>query len=120
MKRVLLLVGALVLVGCATRPNDAAQSIYAVETGLVGAMEVATSYASLPSCAPDGSPICSDPATVTRIQAAAATAVAAVDAAQAAVQPGTSLSAADQTAAVTQATVALAALTNLTSTVRTK
>lgn len=107
---------ALALAGCAsTTPNVA---LYETTGALTTAMTIATTYAQLPSCAPGSPVICSDPATVSRIQTAAAGAVAADQTAQTVVtDPATSAAAKQQ--AVASAAVALAALTTITSTVRT-
>lgn len=120
MKRTLLAGIALAgfLAACTTVPKDAAQSVYALEGTLTAAINVATIYAGLPTCG-GATLVCSDPATVARIKAAASSASSAVLAAQASVtDPKTS--AAAQNAAVTQAGQAVAALTTLTASVRTQ
>lgn len=121
MKRFLAVLAAgAILASCATTgtPTDSAQSVYALEATLTAAMQVATTYAELPTCGTSAPLICSDPATVTRIQAAAATAVAAVQTAQALVTSSGASSAQTQ-AALLSATQAVTTLSTLTSSVRT-
>lgn len=121
MKRwTILLVGAAcaALAACASTGGtaDPAKTLAATEATLTGAIEAAQQYEALPACAP-GSPIaCSDPATVTRIQAAAETASSAVLAAQVAISNGSS--AAAQAQAVSSATAAVTSLSTLVPTTR--
>ena len=115
-----LILGALLLgsAACSTAPKDAPQSVYAIESGLAAAENVAAAYAGLPACG-GADAICSDAATVARIKAAALAANTAVLAAQAAATDPTTSKAA-QAAAVASATTALASLTALTSKVTTR
>lgn len=76
----------LPLAACSTvlpAPRDPAQAVYELDGELIAAMRAATVYAALPTCVSGGPVICSDPATVSRIQTAARDASAAVIAAQA-------------------------------------
>ena len=107
--------GALALSACASTGSVA---LYETTGALTTAINIATTYARLPTCAAGSPVICSDPATVTRIQTAASAAVAADQAAQITLKDPTA-SAAAQQAAVASAAAALAQLTSLTSTVRT-
>lgn len=114
MRKLLATVLAVGLVSCAsTSQVTPAKSLYLVEDGLTGAMQVATVYAGLPTCGAGVPNPCSDPATVARIDAAAETATTAVLAAQSA-NPQT------QAQALAQATIAVQALTALTSQVKVK
>ena len=117
MRSLIIGLGALALVGCASAP-DAAQGVYVAEGSLTAAMQVATVYAQLPTCG-HGVTVCSDAQTVLRIQAAAQTASAAALQAEALVAPGSTASASAQQSALAQAVSAIAALTALTSTVKT-
>lgn len=116
MRSLIIGMAVLALVGCKSLP-DAAQGVYVAEGSLTAAMQVATTYAQLPACG-HGVTVCSDPVTVTRIQAAAQAASTAVLQAQALVAPGSTVSSAAQQAALAQAISAVAALTALTSSVK--
>jgi len=111
---------AFALSACATVPvpPDAAQAVYALESTLTTAVQVATVYAQLPRCAPGGVALCSNAAIVSDINAAAQSAGTAVEAAQSVVTSGTA-SAAAQQQALASAQTAVNALTALTAKVKT-
>lgn len=111
----LLACGALLASCASVTPKDPAQGLYVAESGLVGAMQIATTYASLPRCG-TGIVVCSDPATVTRIKAAASTASGLVLAAQQVITANGS--AAQIAAAVAAAEAAVEALQTQTSSLK--
>lgn len=114
----LFAVGACLLsAGCANKSATPNVVLYAGTGALTQAILAATQYEALPTCRSGGPTVCSDPATVARIQVAAQTAVAADLAAQTVVTDKATSSAA-KSAAVAQASAALAALTQLTPAAR--
>ncbi len=117
--KIIALALAVALGACATvpAPRDAAQSVYALESALTTAVQVATVYASLPRCSAGGAALCSDAAIVHDINLAAQAAGIAVETAQSVVTSG-GASAAAQAQAVASAQAAVTALTTLTSKVK--
>lgn len=136
MRRTLAILAALSLAACAhvqapPVPKTPAQTLYAVEAGLDAAVQVATDYASLPRCgetitdSAGGSTgvseaLCSDRATVQRIDTAAHKASDAVRLAQGLVQAGALSSPAEIAARIAEAEQAVSDLTELTSKVKTR
>lgn len=120
MRTMLALVLCVGLIACKTTSvgvPDAAQTVYTLEGALTAAIQVATTYKRLPACGTGAPVLCSDPATVARIDAAAVAAVSAVQAAQVAVTTG-GTSAAAINADISAAEAALNALMAVTSTVK--
>ncbi len=116
--RRLALLALLPLAACATVP-DAQQSIFVLQGALTTAIQTATGYARLPRCSTVAgtSVVCSDPATLARIDAAADSAASMITSAEAVVtDPNTSASA--RSAAVADATDAVTELTKLTGAVK--
>jgi len=97
--------------------SDPAQTLYATEAALTGAIQVATTYAGLPACS-TGASLCSNPAVVSKMITDAQAASSAVLTAQGVVTAkGT---AAQIAAAVAAAKAAVSALQADTSTVKVK
>ncbi len=116
MKRLigaLLLAFALAGLGCATTPQTPAQSVYQVQGSYAAALQIAVTYKQLPSCAQPAHPVlCSDAATVAKLQKADDVAYAALTAAQNIVRsPGAGANVQTAIAAAQQATAALASIT---------
>jgi len=111
----LLAAGALLASCTGVTIKDPAQGLYVAESALIGAMQVATTYAQLPACG-TGVALCSDPATVAKIKADAQTASAAVLTAQGVVTANGS--AAQIAAAVSVAEAAVSALQADTATLK--
>lgn len=92
--RLSTLAGAILacsLAACATLGGGGlspAQSVFALEGTMTTAIEVATVYASLPSCGHGVAGLCSDPATVAKIKTAAPVAEVAMLSAEAVVTKG--------------------------------
>jgi hypothetical protein len=109
---------ALAACGGVAVPTTPAQSVYALEGALTASINLASQYKALPTCVAGGVALCSDPTTITRIQAAATSAATLVLAAEAATSDP-STSAAAQQAAIADAAQAVTALTALTSPLKT-
>lgn len=105
------LAGCLILSACASSvtPQTPAQALYATEGYLTAAIQVSTTYASLPRC-PQAS-LCSEQSVVDQMKAAASTATASVLSAQ------TLLSSSNTTTSQAEASVAAAqqAVSDLTA-----
>lgn len=113
LKHLGILAGCLALAACGsvTVPNDPAQTVYAMEGSLTALIQAATVYEQEPTCGAGVNAVCSNPTVAADIKVAAQTAVAAVSAAQTAVQGGAGASAV--AADVAAAQTALEALTAL-------
>lgn len=91
-KFIIAVLTALMLAGCPSVPInsvDAQRNVYATREAYVIALREAVKYESMPRCtaaAPTPSLKCSDPAIVAQIRKADTVAVAALDAAEAAVR----------------------------------
>lgn len=104
-----------ILAGCAT-PESPQQAVFQAKVGYAVALSAAVAYNNLPRC---GEPPCSDPAIVAQLRRADNTAIAALDASEAAVRtPGFGESLV--TSAVAAAKAALAAFVSITSSLRSK
>lgn len=91
MKKFLVLCILVVsFAGCAIQPSTPAQSVYALQSGYVGALTLAVKYKALPICGLPTSPaLCSDAVILQNLQKADDVAYIALQAAQTAVRnPG--------------------------------
>lgn len=111
MAGVLLLVAiAMMLAGCAAGLSGsptvgAQQMVYSAENDFQAALRIAVAYEALPSCPASGA-VCADPATVTKVTAAAKAARASLSTAEAAVRSGSNASAITTAALQAQSDVA--------------
>lgn len=111
MRALILVAGAcLALSGCAggfsAAPTTASQQmVYSAENDFQAALRVVVAYEQLPTCSSTQSFPCSDPATVTRVTAAARAARASLKTAEAAVRSGTNAQAITTAAVMAQADV---------------
>lgn len=106
---VLLLAAGLGLGACATGTQPSAkQALFAAEEGYTAALVVADAYAALPACVPGGPALCSDPAVVAKVAAAATAAQFAVAAAEAVVNASQAPTPEAEAAAVADAVKAAA------------
>jgi hypothetical protein len=94
IRHALIFVACAALAACATQPGQPApkpltpaQQVFAIQSDYDTALSLAIAYKMLPPC--PGAVLCSDAATVTRIQAADQAANDALQAAQAQVRNGT-------------------------------
>lgn len=120
MKRLigaLLLAFAIAGLGCATTPQTPAQSVYQAQGSYAAALQIAVTYKQLPNCTQPAHPVlCSDAATVAKLQKADDVAYAALTAAQNIVRsPGAG---ANVQTAITTAQQAVSALASITATLK--
>lgn len=112
LRKATLIAAALCLSACAT-PQTPAQTVYVMETDFAAALAVAGAYHDLPVC--PATPLCKDPTTLVRIQAASLAAGAALGTAQTAVRGG-----GNATTAILTAQGAIVALQDLTNALQVK
>lgn len=105
-----LVAATIALSGCAggfsAAPTTGSQQmVYSAETDFAAALRVAVAYEALPPC-PAAGTVCADPATVTKITAAAKAARASLTTAEAAVRSSTNAEALTTAALQAQSDVA--------------
>ena len=114
MKHLLIPLGLAASLAACASVKTPQQGIYVAGQALVAAQNIATLYEALPTCVTGGPAACSDPATVTKIQAASQTATVAWSSAAALASSGSASSSA-LTSAESNAEAAITALTALTT-----
>lgn len=84
MKRLIVVLGLVLLAGCSStqQPRTFSQGIYEGTATFVAALKAANTYAAMPRCSATVKPPCSDQATVNKIATGANKANIAVVAAQ--------------------------------------
>lgn len=105
LKGLLLAVG--LTAACSTLPRTPAQTVYAIKSEFAADLALAAAYHDLPNC--PALPLCKDPTTMVRIQAAALAANATLKVAEDAVRGGGSGASAVKTAG--DAVLSLSAIT---------
>lgn len=104
------------LAACVVAPKTPAQSVYAIESNYAAALTLAVAYKRLPLCSETTTMPCSDIVVVRKLQRADTTAITFLEGAQTAVRSNSS----NSQIAIDMAASAVAALTQLTSTLGVK
>lgn len=121
MRKLAIVVASLVLAGCSSLPaSDPAQGVFAARGVFSAALDVANRYKALPVCGMPMVLVCSTPSVVATVQKSANAANAVLDSAETTVRDPAFAKGNAAQQALASANAAVAALTAITSQLKTQ